>query len=163
MARLKLIPLSRAKTAYGLVQEVKRAIIAEPKRAYMGTFAERVSPENGGPACGTVGCFAGWVCLLRGQYQPMDASIPASQILGGNRLYGGKIDFSFVPFGGSDPVCHVFNSGGGDGCATTAPGTRAHARAVVARINRFLKKNAAALKTVKLAPVAARISEADAV
>jgi hypothetical protein len=155
MARLKLIPLSRAKTAYGLVQDVKRAILSEPKRANMGVIEDTFKPEHGGPACGTVGCFAGWVCLLRGESHSMNAAAPAERILSG-RLdpENGDVRFTFEvpkkkPFG----TFHFFNSGSGDGCQNTAPSTRSHARAVVARINRFLKLNGPALKRVKLAPV----------
>jgi hypothetical protein len=155
MARLKLIPLSRAKTAYGLVQDVKRAILAEPKRANMGVFEGSVKPENGGPACGTVGCFAGWVCLLRGESHSMNASDLAARILSGRPDHeNGGIRFHFD---GSYGPAHFFNSGPGDGCNATNPGTKAHARAVAARINRFLKLNGPELKKVKLEPRTERL------
>lgn len=134
--KLKALPRSRAKTAWGLLQDVKRAILAEPKRANMWTFRSTRLPEDGGPACGTVGCLAGWVNILSGdkyarQYHPRQA---AEQILGStcNYLFG--------------DAYHVFNAGSGDACETTKPGTRAHAQAVVNRINRFMRVNKAKLK-----------------
>lgn len=154
---MKAIPLSKAKTAWGLLLDVKKAIRSEPKRANMSVYCDKLAPQHGGPACGTVGCFAGWVMLLRGEEHSFDAAFPASQLLGGSKDAGGVIDFrlpskqpGFILSG-----FHVFNSGGGDACMSevTQPGTKAHAKAVIDRIDRFMKKNEKALKSVKLEPI----------
>ncbi len=138
--RLKKIPRSRAKTAWGLCQEVIKAIEAEPKRADMTIFSYKLSPEEGGPACGTVGCFAGWVTLLKDGHMT-DSYHRAIEILGDLEYYTIRDDTE-------DPL-FVFNGGLGDRCDTdiTSPRTKAHMRAVVSRIKKFMKINAAALKS----------------
>ncbi len=138
--RLKKIPVSKATTAWGLLRDVKRAITEEPKRANMGTYCCLQSPKNNGPRCGTVGCFAGWVELLRG-YEPVRVTghFLAMDILGND------LDYDTV-----DGGWLVFNAGEGDACDTTRYGTRAHARAVVQRINKFMRVNEIALKARQL-------------
>jgi hypothetical protein len=72
MTRLKLepVPRSTATTAYGLLGDVIEAIRQEPARLDMSDwithFHEKsiAVPEEGGPACGTVACIAGWAVIL---------------------------------------------------------------------------------------------------
>lgn len=152
------LPRSRAKTAWGLLQDVKRAILAEPRRINMGLFvdttADQLLPENKVPACGTVGCFAGWVSILGrptgeenreriGGYDDYDAT----RILNGDDNEDSLNLFTVGRYRN-----YVFNGGLGDRCAKTKPGTVAHARAVVARINKFMRVNEKALKARKLTP-----------
>ena len=139
--KLKSIPQSKAKTAWGLLQDVKRAILAEPKRIDMTVFQERKWPSDRGPACGTVGCFAGWVCALRG-HRTYDWGVDSRVY----EILGHHIDYYTVNGGNN----HVFNSGEGDACDRTKPGTKAHARAVIARINKFMRLNQSALKAKKV-------------
>lgn len=137
----KSIPLTRATTAWGLLKDVQRALLSEPKRANMNVFKDTQSPEQGGPACGTVGCFAGWVCLLAGAREHDDYMARA--------ILGRELDY-YIPNSGSE---YVFNAGSGDRCAKTEPGTKAHARAVFNRIQKFMKVNEVALKARKLAAI----------
>lgn len=65
------IPKSKAKTAYGLLGEIRALIVAEPKRYNQrDTLAIRGTEITGGyddetfPRCGTIGCVAGWVTML---------------------------------------------------------------------------------------------------
>lgn len=141
----KLIPLSKAKTAYGLLRDVQKAIASEPKRANMGTFTETLSPAEGGPACGTVGCFAGWVSLLAGQGM-------ISNDIGARKLLGYDLNYHF---GGSGSG-YVFNSGSGDACVHFQSGTPEHARAVVQRIEGFIQRNLKALKARRLPSLSTR-------
>lgn len=140
---LQPIPLSRARTAYGLLRDVQRVILAEPKRVNMKTYA--VDPEKEGysnrPACGTVGCFAGWVVVLsKGRQVALNGGgDEAGKLLGWDLHYE-------LPGNGY----HVFNAGSGDQCARTLPGSKAHARAVYNRINGFIQRNLKALKARKL-------------
>ena len=69
------IPKSKAKTAYGLLADVYKAIEEEPRRFYMEYVCpvyrgkEIVDTELHGkklPECCTVGCYAGWVQYLKG-------------------------------------------------------------------------------------------------
>lgn len=147
--KLAPIPTSKAKTAWGLLQDVKRAILKEPKRANMQCYVDTQLPKDGGPACGTVGCFAGWVTLLSG-YKPRghvrsDADDIARDILG---------DCNYHTVGRVDPwlgrAGFVFNGGEGDACSHTEPGTAQHATAVVKRIDNFMRVNRQQLKSRKL-------------
>lgn len=146
MSEQKPIPLSKAKTAWGLVQDVKRAIQQEYRRANMGVYSCPVSVEQGYeperiPACGTVGCFAGWVCLLAGL--PVGSEdTPAKELLGE--------DLTYLFKGRSGFFHYFFNAGAGDACVTSLAGTKAHAAAVVRRIERFARLNEAALKARRL-------------
>lgn len=149
MSGLKAIPLSKAKTAYGLLRDVQRVILAEPTRVNMGVFtapADDVARINRRPACNTVGCFAGWVNVLSvGRLAAMNADdFQAENLLGHDLNYR-------LPTGLQH---YVFNGGGGDACGTTDPGTPAHARAVVRRIDGFIKRNLKALKARKLVAAA---------
>ena len=140
LQRQKPIPISTARTAWGLLQAVKRAIRADPLRVDMRRFYGHCGPEEGGPACGTVGCFAGWVNILAGyrggNYEDAQAKM----------LLGPTLDY-YLASG-----AHVFNSGYGDQCAVTRTGSKAHADALVARIDRFMRRNAPALKARRLKP-----------
>lgn len=105
---MKPIPRSKAKTVLGLLKDVKRVILEEPKRANMGVFYKEISPSYGGPACGTVGCFAGWVCLMA--TGKMGDGPKAGEILGYDLEYtfrGGTRFSNWFWF---------FNGGYGDKC-----------------------------------------------
>jgi hypothetical protein len=58
------MPVSKAKTAYGLLSEIRKLILKEPRRYNQETWLDR-SPELRAP-CGTTACVAGWVNVLRG-------------------------------------------------------------------------------------------------
>lgn len=148
---IKELPKSNATTVRELLNDVKQAILEEPKRANMGCFVytkdEQTSLAQAKemPSCGTVGCFAGWISLLAG-YSPDSRRVQrqadnlAQDILGhdlqysffGNDRYGYRQSFDY------------FNSGEGDGLDRDTPkrGTRAYARLVIKRINRFIRDNA---------------------
>lgn len=157
---LDSIPLSTAKTAWGLLQDVKRAILNEPKRARMTCYVRTgVTPmyDADAPACGTVGCFAGWISLLadanpRSRYVQNNADDIAMNLLGRNLNYELRRARPTL-YGDNNSTFHVFNAGQGDGCGTTIPQTKAHARAVVRRISRFMKQNQWKLKRRRLADV----------
>lgn len=74
MKTVKPLPTTRAKNAYTLLAAVCRLITAEPRRYNQGLYLTKGKPgtkvfENTDsqeryPACGTVGCVAGWVKAL---------------------------------------------------------------------------------------------------
>lgn len=73
-----------------LLRRVKRHILAEPKRLLMAAYVMRGTPrkkfdgDNGQqsfPQCGTVGCIAGWACLLSGNGEEQNAFDPAAALL----------------------------------------------------------------------------------
>lgn len=72
--KLTAIPKSRAKTAYSLLSEIRALIIAEPKRynqrdtlAILGGPNDDHYATDDYPACGTIGCVAGWAVALKAQ------------------------------------------------------------------------------------------------
>jgi len=65
--QLKLIPRSTATNAYDLMADVVKVIRDEPKRMDMSTFTRlkmKFVPKARRPACGTIGCVAGWMVML---------------------------------------------------------------------------------------------------
>lgn len=46
-----------------LLTQVKKLILSEPKRLTMNSILYRDASEDG-PSCGTVGCIAGWLCVV---------------------------------------------------------------------------------------------------
>lgn len=82
------IPKSKAKTAYGLLSEVRTLILAEPLRYNQHDWLSR-KEDHGDlrirfPACGTVGCVAGWVATLKAgrKFSWMDSDVIAAPLLG---------------------------------------------------------------------------------
>lgn len=131
------IPKSKAKTAYGLLSEVRRAILAEPLRYRQEWWISKEhgpsafnweTPPKGYPSCGTVACVAGWVVSLKRKRlkDPNDAEAIAQRILG--------LDY--------DQAEPFFNAGAVRGESQT----EAHARNGAAHIARFQKRYAAQLK-----------------
>lgn len=47
-----------------LLLEVKKTILAEPKRLNMRKWLDVVRSGKGNPSCGTVACIAGWAMVL---------------------------------------------------------------------------------------------------
>lgn len=152
---------SKATTGLALMRDVRKAILAEPKRANMRVAVQsRLDAE--GPACGTVGCIAGWTVLLHDGRRkalrdnadtlPYDApNLDAVQRA--RHILGRNVDYETVVVHNeaySDTFRDVFNDGGGDACSSTHPGTPEHAAAVAARIDQFVAKNRAALKARRL-------------
>ena len=143
MSKLQAIPRSRAKTAWGLCQDVIRTIKKEPKCADMSVFTGVRLPEDGGPACGTVGCLAGWICRLAGKPTRGWFYLPAAE-----HIIDPKGQLNYCTVGPQN--FDVFNAGDGDRCRTTSPGSRAHAHAVVTRMKKFMRINKTKLKAQRI-------------
>ena len=131
-----LIPVSKAKTAYGLLSEIATLALAEPKRMRMAVFLDTRAAVHWGdhaPACGTVGCIAGWTCVLtgnnRGVWPVMER---AMDVLGLSYKEGAAL--FLIP----------------RLCNEEKQGTAVHARHVVAHIRRFQKRYATQLKAKKV-------------
>jgi hypothetical protein len=155
----KPIPRSKAKTAYGLVSDVIRAIEEEPRRVDMATLRQKVSPQMGGPACGTVGCFAGWVSILAGKMPPKVKTGEIELGVGygpeethARLVLGEECDYSDRAIRSSywdhNDGGYVFEATGKD--IRGDVGSREYARSVINRIRRFQKKNATLLRAKKL-------------
>lgn len=137
-----VMPVSKAKTAYGLLSEIRRLILEEPKRYDQTDTVTFLS--NGDdfypqprPACGTVGCVAGWTCVLKiphlkskWQDEWVDICQRAEDILGLNEHQASRL---FSPH-----------------AAKRKMQTAEHAKRGAAHIARFQEKYAAQLKAKRV-------------
>lgn len=125
----RLIPKSKAKTAYGLLSEISALILAEPKRYNQDTWRYSQSPSDGGPACGTVGCIAGWVATLKPK-KYMGVWSNADEVLGLNDQQSGELFIAADVKGNFQ--------------------TARHARSGAAHIRRFQKQYASQLRRTRV-------------
>lgn len=167
---MKPINLSKAKTAWGLCNAVIRAVKNEPWRMNMeyivalvgkGEVNENIfgMPDAFRPACGTVGCLAGWVSILavgRMAAARLHSTQHAQRVLGRGLKYSfqyrnGKYTFLSAAQARQLRIRgsyleYVFNSGEGDTCNDSQGGTPEHAAAVVKRLRAFMRANEAKLR-----------------
>jgi hypothetical protein len=108
-----------------LLKKVKKHILAEPKRINMNTWGRDSDEGEPQPACGTVGCIAGWIVFLSKPkskwdfWKSSDIRSEATRLL---RMKDWQVDGLFSPYG-------VYGE----------PGTRDHAKSVAKRIDYFIK------------------------
>lgn len=149
-------PLTKAKTAWGLLQDVKKRVLQVPEAIDMSDVLCSASTP-----CGTVGCLAGECCMLTlGRRRALGFGMPsgvsrmtfAETLLGGE---GNKPEFVTERQQGAFEIalCSLLDAGSSDRVGTLEPGTKRYARAVVARVNRFMRKYEKRLRATKLAPV----------
>ena len=120
---------ARAKTAYGLLSHVRRLILDDPRRYNQSVYIHRtrqttIWAPSGAPACGTVGCVAGWVAtLVRGkQARDGSADATASHTLGLKEEQAEELFTSYV-------ISRALQ-----------PGTAKYARAGAAHVAKFQKR-----------------------
>lgn len=140
MAKKAPLPKSRAKTAYGLLGEIKRLILAEPKRYNQRVYLEKRGPltlnalplnPKDAPPCGTRACVAGCVATLKTRHPRYhEAAYIAGHILG-------------LTYKQKD---QLFNGGAASGI----PGTALHARSGAKHIANFQKRHADQLKATRV-------------
>lgn len=158
--RKRLLPAhygrSTAKTAYGLLGEVKREILAEPK-LYDQTSLAAEAPL--GASCGTAFCRAGWVVALKGKLTAWEGIIFPNTLP--SQMIGGRTS---SPRGGSPGEENIWNYaqrvlgltfaqadelfGGSE--VPGVPGSQSHARKGAAGIERFRRKYAKQLRATKV-------------
>lgn len=130
---------SNAKTAYGLMSDIKAYILEEPKRVWMGDWViedmDEIKTDFGveGPACGTVGCIAGNVKILTGNLGKMIST----QRLAMDVLGGGSNDLE-------DDLYDLFHETHVD----AKYGTKKYARIVAKRIEEFQAEHEQELRAV---------------
>lgn len=152
--KTKALPKSKAKTAYGLLSEVCELITEEPKRYAQRFYIARkgkiattkrtsyLADDNNEvsdfPACGTVGCVAGWVTVLKGpkRFRYWHTHSIAAKILG---LPDNQDGWSYQ----SDELF-------GSEAATGNSQTPEHAAAGVAHIKKFQAKYASQLRAKRV-------------
>lgn len=135
---------SNAKTAYGLMSDIKTYILEEPKRIWMGDWIIKGHIniqeifDTEGPACGTVGCIAGNAVVLT-------STIPSNSIYTeAMKILSGKEDYENIEL-----KRHL-------GCLfLTADidaryGTKKYARIVAGMIDRFQRDYKTVLRSVKV-------------
>lgn len=127
------MPKSKAKTAYGLLSEVRKLILEEPKRYSQRLYIARTNedPEFEFPACGTIGCVAGWVATLtEGRFGYLETCRVAMGALG--------IDI--------EQAAELFDADAASGPSQSLE----HARTGAKHIARFQQKYAKQLKAKKI-------------
>lgn len=149
---IKELPKSNATTVRELLNDVKQALLEEPKRANMGRFVASRDRSDGSydyPSCGTVGCFAGWIGILAG-VSPDNRALGNSADRVAMDILGWDLGYVFRGRNRYNEAQNYgyFNSGEGDGLEGMVDkgqpkrGTRAYARLVIKRVNRFMQQNA---------------------
>lgn len=141
MTKLAPTPIIRAKriTAKDLLLRIKAIVLDEPKRLDMRWWVSRwkgkrthdacVDPPA--PACGTVGCIAGWgALLLRGASAPPLRGSKAARLMTRLVKPDGRDEADLDPEWVVDDLF--------DATTDSRPGTRAHAREVSKRIDGYL-------------------------
>ncbi|SRR5581483_3597442 len=143
MAKKKTSLKSRAKTAYGLLSEIAKLALDEPKRLRMGTYLSQrneYDPEDPPhigvqqwPACGTIGCIAGWAKFLTDAPSNGEGmGEVARRVLGLSHEQATELFHD-------EALVH-----------DDERGTKAHAKAAVRHLRAFQKANAAQLKTTRV-------------
>ncbi len=161
MSLMKTVPMSDADNVYDFLRDVMTVILEEPKRVnmhYVAIGRERssiswVKPNTTRhvqlpmPSCGTIGCFSGWCQMLAGRTVEQAKN---GWTFGAIKILGTNLRYEFL---GDDGLYHhFFNWGEGDGIVNMKPGTRAYARKVCQRINKFIEVNGGKA-ALKLLPV----------
>lgn len=144
--KLKPMPVSRAKTAYGLLTEIRRLILAEPKRydqtdtvtfwteRDISSLDSHDRREFAPGACGTVGCVAGWVYAMKSPR-------------GRKRRQGLTLRFAQRLLGLNDDQAEGLFEGTSFGAR---PGTARHARHGADHIANFQHDHRAQLRATKV-------------
>lgn len=144
MPRSTTRPVSKAKTAYGLLGEIPKLILQEPKR-YDQTCVLEVAPKDGRhnpsnyPPCGTVGCVAGWTVALTEPPRRVNRLIlKANVMVHAARILGLTIGQAEELFAAGQAGIH--------------PQTLGHAKRGARHIARFRKRYAKQLRAKRIRP-----------
>ena len=132
----KNMPVSKARNAYELLQEIRKLILEEPKR-YDQEYTLTVGDGPDMPACGTVGCVAGWTVALKLPDRVAQYS------------YGGGVCIRAATILGLDYEQRSLLFDGG-ALGRTRPQTLRHAKRGAEHIKRFMEKHAKQLKAKKV-------------
>lgn len=124
------MPVSKATNAYELLAEIRQIILEEPKRYDQNMWLLTGAIGERAPACGTVGCVAGWAVALKADEVPAWYLVAekAQEILGLGSEEAGEL---FSSEAASTPRERCY------GPRTRNP---AHARRGAAHIRRFMEK-----------------------
>lgn len=147
MIPLKTFRITRPTSSYTILGRIIDLVKDEPKRLRMGVVLENITRPSlevevdDFPACGTVGCIAGWSAYVVGfdwlNRPTMDRT--ADLLLPGPDNFGAREELTSAFVSGS----HFY----------TPDGTREQVKAVVKFITKFRERNKKALKAVMVTPV----------
>lgn len=148
MAKLAPTPIIRTKTitVAKLLGKIKQIILAEPKRVNMEAFISALNGEalwsqgarRKQPACGTIGCIAGWGAIL---LRPKNVTANRLDLLASS-VMSNLIGWDYKPAYSNTPgrtTGSLFHGGPLDGEDLGEPGTGKHAKAVAKLIDRYLE------------------------
>lgn len=129
-----------------LLRRIKREITAEPKRMNMVTWAARPGVHgDAAPACGTVGCIAGWGIILsskkrKPQFKTLIPSIRRTADLWGNQIDKRGAKAFGISLTESKRLFYTSNwpEAFQSKIEKVNAGTAAYARVVCQRIDRFI-------------------------
>lgn len=127
--------MENVNNAASLLRKVSQHIMEEPKRCDMdywmlrGITMRQCKDEDHRPACGTVGCIAGWIKVLSGSEETDSAYRVASGLLG---LTGHKGDSLFY--------INSWPAGYRNRIDGEVAGTPKYAQVVADRIEDFIEK-----------------------
>lgn len=152
--KFSLIPKSRAKNSYELLNDVVKVMREEPKRVRFGdwlmTFAGNKFSKDV-PACGTIGCIAGWCIAVRAPSANILEEIELQQ---NSHESPRQIAHRLFPLDLKSEVDDLFGVTIWSTYSNVegTPGTHEHARSVIRRIRQFQKSHTRALKEFSLKP-----------
>lgn len=158
--KVELFPKLTATTSYGLLRQVQKAMLEEPARVDMTVVVRDLEREDGDgwlacymreqkryPACGTQGCVWGWVKLIASPSNVYHMDGMASEYFPESAQKEADVLFYAS---GSDYFEEVGNLYPWPDDKKLTPGTPAYARAVVANIEKFIKRHYQALRHHRL-------------
>lgn len=144
---MKATPRIRKKriTAAELLRQIRALVLEEPRRLNMKTwiaayegrvrrndFNYPLTDTSRLPACGTVGCIAGWGLTLLRRPNERLLAVKAQRVM--STVLGEQ---QMARWGGVPAIFSPYH----DNVANTTPGTVAHARAVAKRIGNYLREH----------------------
>lgn len=155
-----LLPTSRAKTAYGLLAAICKLIVAEPKRYNQDYYlisnnnkpesflAERWRAAGRMPACGTVGCVAGWAVQLKFPEQAVGIDRLSNTAMTAREMLGLSSEQGYDLF--DHTALGKVAKTEAEIAALVAPGTEAYAALGVKHIRQFMAANKQQLKAKRI-------------
>ena len=140
-----VIPKSFATNAYDLLTDIRTLIVEEPKRYNQSSWLKQHVTGPGAPACGTIGCVAGWIKQLTEPDRKEHAQAVAERVLNDKRLN----------------LYMLFRGGAIEDLASSSTptvGTNAYAALGDRHIRNFQQQNKKALRSIPVTTHASRMA-----
>lgn len=149
------MPIKGSTLNVKLLRKIRDHILEEPKRVDMSFWLKKYTKKQREasdiiPACGTIGCIAGWAKVLTGSRSRRDISVIGAELLGLPYVDWWAADedapaWRILPDGGILSPERLFSPSNWDGgwyypLERHNVGTRGYARVVAGYINYFIKR-----------------------